>query len=221
MEINNSIIKHYLKNVMFINGTAYAGKSTIVKMLSEKYDLIHCGENYDCIPDGILTSEKYPNLCYFQTKKDWQDFLNRTPDEYNDWIINCSKELIEFEITYLMSISKNQKVIVDTNIPFEILREIADYNQVAIMLSPQSMSIEHFFDRNDPEKIFLKEQIAMSVNPQKTMNNFLACIAKINSKENYDEWVNSGFFTVVRTDIDIDTKSEVLEILAKHFNLTS
>ncbi|MCL2593000.1 MAG: hypothetical protein FWD82_06510, partial [Defluviitaleaceae bacterium] len=86
MKINNLLIKHYLKNVMFINGTSYAGKSTMVKMLADKYELVHCGENYNCIPDGILTPDKYPNLCYFQTMKDWQEFINRTPQEYSDWI---------------------------------------------------------------------------------------------------------------------------------------
>ena len=45
MKIENNILKHYLKNVYFITGTAYAGKSTAVKMLSEKYDMIFCGEN--------------------------------------------------------------------------------------------------------------------------------------------------------------------------------
>ena len=33
----NNIIKNLLKNVYFINGTAYAGKSTMVKMLAEKH----------------------------------------------------------------------------------------------------------------------------------------------------------------------------------------
>jgi hypothetical protein len=40
MKIDNNIIKHYLKNVMFITGTAYAGKSTMVAMLADKYGLI-------------------------------------------------------------------------------------------------------------------------------------------------------------------------------------
>jgi len=65
MEISNRLLKHYLKNVYFINGTAYAGKSTMVKMLSEKYGLIHCGENYDCVPEGIITRETHPNMTYF------------------------------------------------------------------------------------------------------------------------------------------------------------
>ena len=34
MKIENNILKHYLKNVYFITGTAYAGKSTTVKILS-------------------------------------------------------------------------------------------------------------------------------------------------------------------------------------------
>ena len=72
---------------MFINGTAYAGKSTMVAMLAEKYNLIHCGENYhEIITNGIATPAEYPNLCYFETMRNWQEFLNRTPDEYARWI---------------------------------------------------------------------------------------------------------------------------------------
>ena len=40
MKIENNILKHYLKNVYFITGTAYAGKSTTVKMLAERYDMV-------------------------------------------------------------------------------------------------------------------------------------------------------------------------------------
>lgn len=221
MTINNRLIKHYLKNVLFINGTAYAGKSTMVKMLADTYGLIHCGENYDCIPDGITNPAQYPNLCYFQTMRDWQEFIARTPEAYNDWIVGSSRELAEFEITYLMHISQTQRVIVDTNIPLDILHEIADYNQVAIMLSPQAMSVDHFFDRGDPDKVFIKEQIMQAPNPEKAMANFLACMAKINSQDNYDAFANNGFFTLVRTDTVTDTKAETLEALAKHFGLTA
>ena len=38
MKTENNILKYYLRNVFFITGTAYAGKSTTVKMLAEKYD---------------------------------------------------------------------------------------------------------------------------------------------------------------------------------------
>lgn len=83
MKIRNNILKYYLKNCIFINGTAYAGKSTMCKMLAKKYDLILCGENYglDRLLQ-IITPEEQPNLSYFKTMKDWQEFINRTPEEY-------------------------------------------------------------------------------------------------------------------------------------------
>ena len=213
MELNNSIIKHYLKNVMFITGTPYAGKSTMVKMLADKYGLIHRGEDYNFVLDGVTTPDKFPNLCY-----DWQESLNRTSEVFAKWLSDVAREIAQFEIAGLMRISEKQKVIVDTTIPSDILREIADYNQVAVMLCPLSMTVENFFDRGDPDKALTKERIMKTENPEKTMRNFLAGIAKY-SQDIYDEFSGSGFFTLMRDDAVIDTKTETLELLAKHFGL--
>ncbi len=218
--IESNILRYYLQNVYFITGTAYAGKSTMVAMLAEKYGMIRCGENYHAKHAGaIATPEKQPGMCYFSTMKDWQEFVNRTPEQYERWIRQTSREAAEFEIAELIRLSQNGKVIADTNIPLDILREISDYHRVAIMLSPQEMSIERFFERDDPDKRFLLERIRESEDPEKTLANFKACIAMINSKERYDEYANSGFYTLVRADADIDTKSETLEALARHFRL--
>jgi len=218
MEINNQIIKRYLKNVLFINGTACAGKSTMVKMLADRYGLIHCGENYDCIPDGILTPERYPNLCYLQTMRDWQEFVSRTPEAYDDWIQGSTREIIEFEITYLMTVSQQNKVIVDTNLPASFLREIADHNQIAVMLAPPAMSVEKFFDRDD-DKLFILEQIKKMDDPVNGMTNYRAILERINRQEYYDAWADSGFFTLVRKDATTDTREETMYALARHFGL--
>ena len=51
-----------LDNVYFITGTAYAGKSTMVKLLAQKFDGIACEENYDRLLNSgfnvILRDEK-------------------------------------------------------------------------------------------------------------------------------------------------------------------
>lgn len=222
MNIKNNILKNYLKNCFFINGTAYAGKSTMCKMLAEKYDLILCGENYGL--DRLLkmiTPEDQPNVSYFNSMKDWQEFINRTPEEYLAWIVGNSREGADFEIAELIRLSGDKKVIVDTNIPLEILKQIADYNQIAIMLSPQSLSVDMFFERGDEEKQFLLSQIQQAKDSEKTMQNFRNCLAKINSQEIYDEWLNSGFFTIVREDIATDTRFETLDTLERHFGLCS
>lgn len=221
IQIESNILKYYLKDVYFITGTAYAGKSTMVKMLAEKYDMIFCGENYhDVLPADILNPDKQPNLCYFKTMGSWQEFLNRTPEEYDKWIIGGSEEATEIEIAELLKRSAyGKKIIVDTNISTVLLHEISDYNHVVIMLSPLSMSVEKFFDRDDPEKQFLLKQIGLSENPEKTMKNFRECIAEINSREHYDQLQNSGFYCIVRECSETDTRQEILSRIAAHFNL--
>ncbi|MDD4125313.1 MAG: hypothetical protein PHW77_06295 [Eubacteriales bacterium] len=220
--IESNIIRSFLKNVYFINGTAYAGKSTMVHMLAEKYGLIECGENWhDRYCENVITPELQPGLGYFQTKKSWQEFVNRTPNEYERWADETSMECAEIEIAALIELSHKGKIIADTNIPIHMLKEISDYNHVAIMLSPQSMSVDKFFERSDPEKQFLLNIIGQAENPEKTMANFKACIARLNDKRRYDELANSGFFTLVRENAQKDTRKETFEILSKHFNLQS
>ena len=64
MKIENNILKHYLKNVYFITGTAYAGKSTTVKMLAERYGMVCCGENYHmAVSESVATPKTHPDLC--------------------------------------------------------------------------------------------------------------------------------------------------------------
>jgi len=122
-------------------------------------------------------------------------------------------------VAELIRLSAVRKVIVDTNIPCELLWHISDYDHVAIMLSPQAMSVDRFFEREDEEKQFLLSVIQGCPDPEKTMENFRACLARINSPERYEAFLNSGFFTIVRQDDGRDTREETLATLAKHFGL--
>lgn len=220
MEIKNNILKYYLRNVYFITGTAYAGKSTMVKMLAEKYDMIFCGENYHIeVSDAVATPELQPDLCYRRSLKDWKDFVRRSPEEYERWIYNSGREGAGFEIAELISLSKDKKVIADTSIPIDILKEISDYNHVAVMLSPQSMSVERFFDRSDPDKQFILSVIDSCEDSEAVMENYRQGLALINSKKHFEEYAGSGFFTIVREESDKDTRQEVCKILAEHFGL--
>ncbi|MBQ4637247.1 MAG: hypothetical protein IJB92_00770 [Clostridia bacterium] len=220
MKIENNIIRHYLKNVYFITGTAYAGKSTTVKMLADRYDMIFCGENYHSkVSDIVAEPGAQPDISYMKTLSDWKEFVTRSPEEYERWIFSTAKEASEFEVAELISISGDKKIIVDTNIPLDVLKEISDYDHVAVMLSPMSMSVERFFDRDDPEKQFLLKVIESCDDPQAVMENYKRGLALINSKKHYDELANSGFFTVVRQESDKDTREEVCDIIARHFGL--
>ena len=220
MKIENNILKHYLKNVYFITGTAYAGTSTTVTMLAERYNMVFCGENYHSkVSDAVATPDAQPDICFLKTLTDWKEFVTRTPEEYERWIYSTSKEAAEFEVAELISISQDRKVIVDTNIPVGILKEISNYNHVAVMLSPLSMSVDRFFDRSDPEKQFLLNVIESCEDSKTVMENYRRGLELINGQKHYDEYANSGFFTVVRQDTQIDTREEICEIIARHFGL--
>ena len=72
-------------NAYFITGTAYAGKSTMVKLLAEKHGGILCGENWhDAYPER-LDPDEFPCLTYTRDLKDWHDFIRRSPEEYEAW----------------------------------------------------------------------------------------------------------------------------------------
>ncbi|MDR0839309.1 MAG: hypothetical protein LBN99_06660, partial [Oscillospiraceae bacterium] len=165
VSISDNILKYYLRNVYFINGGSYAGKSTMVKLLAERYDMVFCGENYqsgmpDSFPSSALSRWKQPALCYFDTMSGWEEWLNMSPEEHYRWTINCSQECMEVEIAELMKrAASGQKVIVDTNIPPEVLREISDYHRVAIMTGDPEIAAKRFFNRDDPDKKFMREQI--------------------------------------------------------------
>ena len=220
MQIADNILRHYLRNCYFINGTAYAGKSTMCRLLAERYGMVHCEENYNM--DTILsvvTQEEQPNLNYFNTKKSWQEYVSRSPEEFENWINGNSREVAGFEIAELIRLSGEKRVIVDTNISCDVLKRITDYKHVALLLSPQSMSVERFFDRPDSEKQFLLGEIQKCPDPEKTLENFLGGIARVNSRKYYDQFMESGFFTIVREDEEKDTREEILEVLARHFGL--
>ena len=159
------------------------------------------------------------DICFINNLTDWKEFVTRTPEEYERWIYSVGKEAAEFEVAELIAISQDKKVIVDTNVPVDILKEISDYNHVAVMLSPTSMSVERFFDREDPDKQFLLNVINSCEDPESVMENYRQGLARINSQEHYDELASSGFFTVVREDNGEDTREKVCDIIAKHFGL--
>ncbi len=218
IQLSGNLIRHYLQNVYFINGHSCAGKSTMVKLLAQRYGMICCGENYhDVFPREKLSRWAQPGLCYFDTMSGWEEWLSMTPEEHWKWTEQVSRECVEIEILELVKLSaEGKKIIVDTNIPADILREISDYRHVAVMLcDPPDACATRFFDREDPEKQFMLEQIKRCRDPEATLKNFSAWTLYHPPEE--ADWRHAGFFTYTRTDFESDTREETLRILAEHF----
>lgn len=205
--------------IYYIIGTAYAGKSTMVKMLAEKYDGIACEENYhERLMDEKLDKDQFPCLCYTRDLEDWRDFIRRTPDEYEAWIDGVSKECEILELQILEELKKQgRKIFVDTNISIETLKKISDPEHVLVMLTDQKTSVDRFFERPDREKQFLYQLLKNEEDPEAAMANFRECLLMINSEERYQRYLNSGFPVLLRDDNR--SLEETLAIVSKLLKL--
>ena len=213
-------MKDYFENAYFITGLAYAGKSTMVKLLAEKHGGIQCEENYhDRLLDG-LDSKEFPCLTYTRDLKDWHDFIRRTPEEYLAWIDGVAKECEILELRLLRDIcAQGRPVFVDTNISLGTLREITPHDHVLVMLADSMISVNRFFERPDREKQFLYKLIMEESDPEKALENYRQGLMLINSKERYDRFLNAGF-NVIKRD-DSRSIEQTISLAEKAFGITT
>ena len=208
-----------MDDIYYIIGTAYAGKSTMVKLLAEKYEGIACEENYhDRFVDEKLDKNEFPCLCYTRDLQDWREFIRRTPEEYASWIDGVAKECEILELQILKELKKQgHRIFADTNISIETLKKISDTDHVLVMLSDQMIYDNRFFERPDREKQFLYQLLMQEPDPDAAMVNFREMLMRVNSKEAYDKFFNSGFKVLLRDDNR--TVKETLEIVEELLRL--
>ena len=190
-----------LPDAYFITGNAYAGKSTLVRLLAEKHGGVECGENYHdrLLPE--LDREEFPCLCYTRDLEDWHDFIRRSPEEYEAWFDGVSKECEILEKRILSGLTGQGKpIFVDTNISPETLRAVAEPRHVLVMLAPPEISVRRFFDRPDREKQFLYRLIMEEPDPAAAMENYRRGLTRINSQARYDRFLHAGFPVILRDE---------------------
>lgn len=188
-------------NVYFFTGTAYAGKSTMVKRLAEKYGGIACEENYhDALLDQ-LDKSAFPCLTYTRDLQDWHDFVRRSPDEYEAWVRGVTRECETLELRILDGLKDQEKMVfVDTNISVDTLKKISDRRHVMIMLADPGISVSRFFDRPDKEKQFLYRLLLEEPDPARAMENFRQCLMRVNSPAVCDAFLQAGFPVLIRDE---------------------
>lgn len=216
MNISDNIIREQLKNVFFLSGSAYGGKTTMSKLLEQKYKFLRYrqGDNFEKF-SAIATPEFQPAIS-LDRSKDWHGFFSQEPSQYADWLDSSLKEEAEFVIMDLIKISQNHKVIADVNIPIQILTKIADYNHVLILFAPEEMTRKHYFDRADKDEIL--RFILSFPDGQELLNNVINAL-HYNWNNTRTGYIESGFRYIERTEND--TIEKTLAIIEDHFGFTS
>ena len=188
-------------NAWFINGNAYAGKSTLVRLLAEKHGGVACRENYHDALLPELDPKEFPCLCWSRDLRDWAEFIRRTPEEYEAWYDGVTKECEILELRILSGLCDGARpVFVDTNIRPETLRAVAEPGHVLIMLAEPEVSVRRFFERPDREKQFLYRLIQAEPDPAAAMENYRRGLTRINSRARYDAFLHAGFPVLLRDE---------------------
>ena len=69
-----------------------------------------------------------------------------------------------------------------------------------IMLADPEISVKRFFDRPDKEKQFLYRLLMEEEDTTYALENFRQCLARINSRENYNRFLHAGFRVITRDE---------------------
>jgi len=214
MNIANNIIKHYLKNVYFLGGTSCGGKTTMSKIIAEKYGFIWVEENSFMNKHNKIANEiEQPNM----TKKftDWETYFNRPPAEYSQWHDDLNAEAFEMLLIDLIILSQNQKVIVDLPpIRLETAKLFTEYNRIAFLITEPELIIKDQYSRDDHQRIY--NCIMGLSDPQKAFDNVNA-MTVYGTNRTLEFIYNSGFYYIKRDENS--TVEKTLVLLEKHFNL--
>ena len=221
MNIAENILRHNLRNVYFLNGTALAGKTTMAKELSEKYGFIHFNDNWheDRFKEyRSICNEKYqPQSTKKKKTTDWEAFFGRSVEEFlaDSGEYGEYDEYIEFMIIDLIKLSQNNKVVADIGIPIKLLTELSEYNRIACLLaSPELVTCENYGKRDD-HKEFL--ECIMSLKEPEKKIAVQDELFRISVEKMYEDVREYNVFHIVRTGKS--TIENTLKALEEHFRL--
>ena len=199
------------KNVYFINGTAYAGKSTMVKELAKKYNLTV----YD-IDEQFENHLKKPNSVYQPSMntqfKNADEFFGRTVDEYTNWLLCNTREQLDFVILDLIRLSQNQIVLCDCHLTVEEADKLTETSRIVFLIKDPSNLVDDYCNRSDHQGF--SDFIHSATDFEKAKETCNATLKSINEKR-CTEIKNSNYCWIERTVNS--TVQETLRNVERHF----
>lgn len=148
MIFQDNVIKAYLKNVYFITGTPCGGKTTISRELAKRHNLML----YDIdeqFPDHQQKSS--PDFQPAMNKKfrDADEFFGRTVKEYKKWLIDNTREQLDFVVLDLIRLSRNQLVLCDCHLSMEQAEKLTEPSRIVFLIKEPSNLIDNYCNRPD------------------------------------------------------------------------
>lgn len=211
MIFQDNILKEYLKNVYFITGTPCGGKTTVSRALGEKYGMpVYDVDEQFPVHQGMSDSTFQPNMN--QQFKDADEFFGRSVEEYRCWLLENTREQLQFVLLDLIKLSQNQVMLCDCHLTLEEAEKLTDPSRIAFMVREPHDLVDEYCNRPDHQGFSAYIHSTTDFEKAKEMCN--ETLLSIN-EERYHQIKESGFFYVEREE-----KRSVVETAAlveEHF----
>jgi len=195
MIFQDNVIKEFLKNVYFVTGTPCGGKTTISRELAKRHSLLV----YD-IDEQFAKHQKVSNAAFQpamnKTFKDADEFFGRTVDEYKKWLLDNTREQLDFVLLDLICLSQNQIVLCDCHLTMEQAEKITEPSRIVFLIKEPSNIIDDYCNRPDHQDFFEFINSASDVEKAKEICN--ATLRSLNEKH-YINIKESDYFWLERT----------------------
>ncbi|MDE6201689.1 MAG: shikimate kinase [Clostridiales bacterium] len=210
----NKYAKEQFKNVYFIAGCATGGKTTISKVIAEKYSFIRYDADVEFDKHKKLSNAlEQPAMNRQFNNAD--DFFLRDIDDYVQWLKDNANEQLPFILDDIIELSQRNKVVCDLQLTVDEAKQIADYNQIVFLIREDNSDIINDYCRRESHGDF-NAFINSATNPARAKQNCNEVLRKLNSGL-CDEIKSSDFYWIARNGNS--TVLNTLKAVEKHFGL--
>lgn len=213
MVFQDNVIKEYLKNVYFITGTPCGGKTTISRELAKRHNLLV----YD-IDEQFPKHKKISNSAFQPSMnkvfKDADEFFERSVEEYKKWLIDNTREQLDFVLLDLIRLSQNQIVLCDCHLTVEEADKLTESSRIVFLIKEPSNLVDDYCNRPDHQGFSDLINSASNIEQAKTICN--TTLKSINEKR-CNDIKSSNYFWVERTETS--TVDEAVRKVEQYFGL--
>jgi len=215
MILQDNVMKEYLKNVYFVTGTPCGGKTTISRELAKRHNLLV----YD-IDEQFAKHQKISNAAFQpamnKTFKDADEFFGRTVDEYKKWLLDNTREQLDFVLLDLIRLSQNQIVLCDCHLTMEQAEKITEPSRIVFLIKEPSNIIDDYCNRPDHKDFY--EFINCASDVEKAKETCNATLRSLNEKH-YRDIKESDYFWLERTSES--TVEETVKKVEHYFRMVN
>lgn len=214
MIFQDNVIKEYLKNVYFIAGTPCGGKTTISRELAKKYNLLI----YD-VDEQFASHQKISNSTFQPSMNkvfmDADAFFGRTVEEYKQWLIDNTREQVDFVLLDLIRFSQDQIVLCDCHLTVEEADKLTESSRIVFLIKEPSNLVDDYCNRPDHQGF--RDFISSTSNIKKAKEVCNTALKNLNEKR-YERIKNSEYFWIERNADN--TVDETVRKVEQHFQFS-